>query len=95
MNRLKFHGPISQVNFPYSSSSSENILRSSCRLKLEMEYKIIIRSFLISSSKVIGRFRKRKKNSKYLFFHVLSHFASSFYNYIFKQSKEVGYQFKT
>ena len=57
MNRLKFHGPISQVNFPYSSSSSsENISRSSCRLKLEMEYKIIIRSFLIGSSKVIGRF---------------------------------------
>ena len=55
MNRLKFHGPISQVNFPYSSSSSENISRSSCRLKLEMEYKIIIRS-LIGSSKVIGRF---------------------------------------
>ena len=55
MNRLEFHGPISQVNFPYSSSSSENILRSSCRLRLEMDYKIIIRSFLISSSKMIGR----------------------------------------
>ena len=61
MNRLKFHGPISQVNFPYSSSSYENISRSSCRLKLEMEYKIIICSFLISSSKVIGRFRKKKE----------------------------------
>ena len=45
MNRLKFHGPISQVHFPYSSSLSENISRSSCRLKLEMKYKIIIRSF--------------------------------------------------
>ena len=58
MNRLKFHGPILQINFPYSSSSSENISRSSCRLKLELEHKIIIRSFLItgSSSKVIGRF---------------------------------------
>ena len=56
MNRLKFHGPMSQVKFPYSSSSSENISRSSCRLKLEMEYKIIILPFLTGSSKEIGRF---------------------------------------
>ena len=92
MNRLKFHRPIWQVNFPSSSSSSENISRSSCRLNLEMEYRIIIRSFLIGSSKVISRFCKRKKNSKCLFFYFLSYFGSSFYNYIFKQSKEVGFQ---
>ena len=59
MNLPKFHGTILQVNLPYSSSA-ENISRSSCPLNLEMEYKMMIRSFLIGSSKVVGRFKKRK-----------------------------------
>ena len=36
---------MSQVNLPYSFSSSQIFMRSSCRLKLEMGYKMMIRFF--------------------------------------------------